>query len=349
MDTTDTANDPIQATADEATGNVDINEAMGAVERPNPATVEDQHHEAEDAWLEANDSSEDEMGVIADEAETVEADADTATAETTEPAETGERSPELADALAVLRRDGWDPEDLDTLDPTRILAMAEKRLQVQGDTDRAYQKLKELEAGETTGEKSAESEAVADTAEATSDSPAQDISEMVAPLAEALALDEDGTRTLVDFQKSLMAPLTQGFEAQQTLLQQTVDAVIGMQAETARSQLVDRFPQLQDTSSEEFKSVQVRTDQFLRSGEYDSVHAAMESAASVEFAAQARSEVARAKETVNRFQSNGQPSTHTTAPEQPGAMSVEDKENATLEMLESNDPNAKARARALWG
>jgi hypothetical protein len=228
--------------------------------------------------------------------------------------------------------------------------MAEKRGQVQGDYDRAYQKLKALEAGETTEGDVAESEGVADTAEAPSGQPAQDIAEMVAPLAEHLALDDEGTEALVSFQKAVMGPLTESHQVQSRLLEQAVGAILGMQEETARNQLGERFPQLRDVSSEAYKAVQARMGELHKTGEYNSIASLMEAAASVELAPQARADVARANDTVNLFQANGQPSTEAMPPEPgSGPMDTDALEDRILDLLESGDPNAVAKARALSG
>jgi len=87
-----------------------------------------------------------------------------------------------------------------------------------------------------------------------------------------------------------------------------------------------------------------------KTGEYDSVASLMEAAASVELAPQARADVERANDTVNLFQANGQPSTEATPPEPgSGPMDTDALESHILDLLESGDPNAVAKARALSG
>ena len=298
---------------------------------------------AEDAWLDANlegDEGEEPQAEQAAEAPPIEA---------TEPAEAGEPAAdntELADAYTTLRRAGLDMEDIQALPEERVLAIAAKQTKIQADLDRRFREGPAAEDGDAT-ESAEDSAGTPEVAEAPADSPT-DLSSMASPLAEALALDDEGTKLLVDFQQQAMEPLLQTIKAQESLIEQTQMTLLGMQEDMAVEQLRERFPQLAQADS--MARVRQRMGTLVSSGNYNDMMSLIEDAASIEFARQTTDEVKAARDRLGQLRSNGQPVPATgPAPAAQTAYTSDDLEDMVLEALDSGDEAALRRARALSG
>jgi hypothetical protein len=294
--------------------------------------------EAEDQWLDANLESDEGEEAPAEqaEAEPVEAPA--------EPDAPAADNTELADAYTALRRAGLEMEDIEALPEERVIAIAAKQNKIQSDLDRRFREGATPEDGDAT-ESPKDSAATPEAAEATADSPF-DLSSMASPLAEALALDDEGTKLLVDFQQQAMSPLLQTIKSQEDLIQQTQMSLMGMQEDMAVDQLRERFPQLADTNS--MTRVRERMGTLVSSGNYNDMMSLLEDAASIEFAKQTTDEVKAARDKLGQLRSNGQPVPATgPAPAAQTTYTSEDLEDMVLEALDSGDQAALRRAQSL--
>ena len=304
----------------------------------------------EDAWLDANLEPDDEGDAPVEVAEEA-AEAKAPVAEETQPeAEQVEQAPEadnqaeLADAYTVLRRAGFEMSDLEGLTPNRVLAIAEKQSKIQSDLDRRFRETTATDAIDGPEDSAATPNT---DAEASADSPL-DFVKMASPLAEALALDEDGTNLLVDFQKQSMAPLLDTIRAQADVLHSTQMGLMDMQAAQAREQLGERFPQLADTEGPEYARVVERMRTLGRGGEYKNMVTLMEDAASIEFAQAARAEVSAAQQRISQLKANGQP-VPAAGPAHSSSkpMTSDDIEDMVLDALDRGDTEALNKARRL--
>jgi hypothetical protein len=237
-------------------------------------------------------------------------------------------------------------EDIEALPKERVLAIAAKQNKIQSDLDRRFREGSTPEDGDAT-ESPEDSAATPEAAEAPADSPF-DLSSMASPLAEALALDDEGTKLLVDFQQQAMSPLLQTIKSQEDLIQQTQMALMGMQEDMAVDQLRERFPQLADTDS--MTRVRQRMGTLVSSGNYNDMMSLLEDAASIEFARQTTDEVKAARDKLGQLRSNGQPVPATgPAPAAQTTYTSEDIEDMVLEALDSGDQAALRRAQSLSG
>jgi len=255
---------------------------------------------------------------------------------------------ELADAYSVLRRDGFQREDLESLDNEAILRLADHRKKVQTDVDRLIREGKEqkpdgdTEASEQTLEDSEEAQTQA---EATPDAPlTANLQEAATPLAEYLGLDEEGKDLLVKSYEAVVAPVLAQVQAMQaSLLQKEIDV--------ARAELVEVYPQVADGEDENIQRVIGRMAQ-LYDAEADrppTVRELMEEAIALEFREDFRKEVKSAKKTMKRYQRNGMPDSPKRQRTQSKEMTMEEREAAVLDMLESDIPDRVQRAREIGG
>ena len=299
---------------------------------------------AEDQWLDAN--LEGDEGEEPQAQEPAQEPAEEPQAEPEAAEEAPADNTELADAYTTLRRAGLDMEDIEALPEERVLAIAAKQNKIQSDLDRRFREGPAAEDGDAT-ESAEDSAGTPEAAEAPADSPT-DLSSMASPLAEALALDDEGTKLLVEFQQQSMAPLLQTIKSQEDLIKQTQMTILGMQEGMAVDQLRERFPQLADTKT--MTRVRKRMRTLLSSRNYDDMPSLLEDAASIEFARQTTDEVKAAREKLGQLRSNGQPVPATgPAPAAQTTYTSDDLEDMVLEALDSGDEAALRRARALSG
>ena len=230
-----------------------------------------------------------------------------APADTTEQLETSEVDPaEYADALTAVMRAGLTIEDAKLLPPERVLALAEHQAKIQADLDRRFRE--SGSSGDATSN-DGDPEGTPAVAEATPGSP-PDFEKLASPpqeLVDALALDGEGTKLLADWQKQAVAPLARQNQQLHTELSGLHQELIGMQAETARIQLQEQFPQLADTNTPEFGRVVERMKRLQSSGQYSNVRQLMEDSASVEFAGDLKDQASAAKDRIDRLKDGGQP------------------------------------------
>lgn len=275
---------------------------------------------ADDAWLEENllpDTDEelagepqpaagDDAPQAGDDTDDSEQAVEQAQGADTEQLEVPDIDPaEYADALTAVMRAGLTMEDAKALPPERVMAIAEHQAKIQSDLDRRFRE------GGSSGDATdnGDPEGNAQQAEAPSGSP-PDIEQLASPpqeLVDALALDGEGTKLLADWQKQAAQPLMEQNQALHGALQQLQQQVVGMQAENARAQLQEQFPQLADTTTPEFQRFVQRVDKLDHTGQYTDVRQLMEDAASIEFAADKRAEVTAAQDRINRLKDSGQP------------------------------------------
>jgi len=330
--------------------------AVAEVESESTESQSDREAEVdarEDALLATLDSAEEEIGVRADpeeepEEEPAEEPEDEPEDEPEEaPAETEEVSSELEDARGVLRRDGFTAEDLEGMKEEQVLRLAAHRRKVQGDIDRLLREAKGDATGDDNATQTQGESGESATAEATADSPPQvHLREAVTPIAQYLGLDEEGTDLLVRSHEIALKPLQDALAAQSQQFEAIGMTLLMQDVERARQGLVERFPQVSDSSSEDFQKVLGRM-QTMYTDEYDTVDRLMEDAISVEFAGQFRETAQKASDTIRKQQRNGLPQAGGSRPEPEAALSSEEREDRVLEILESDDPDRFEKARAL--
>ena len=302
---------------------------------PEPAPEKAQEAK-EDALLEELDPGREEDGDAAPEPQ--------AKQETKEPV----NNEELSDAYTVLRRDGFQREDLESLDNEAILRLAEHRKKVQTDVDRLIREGKEqkqdgdTEASEQTLE---DSEAAQPQAEATPDAPlTANLQEAAAPLAEYLGLDEEGKDLLIKSYEAVVAPVLAQVQAMQSAqLQREVDE--------ARADLVETYPQIADGEDENIQRVIGRMVQLYdpEASHIPSVRELMEEAIGLEFREDFRKEAQSAQKVMKRYQRNGMPDSPKRQRTPAKEMTMEEREAAVLDMLESDIPDRVQRAREIGG
>ncbi len=213
-------------------------------------------------------------------------------------------SPELEEAMGVLRRDGFQQDDLSALSDEKILRLAEHRKKVQTDIDRM---LSDKKADKDESESQQESEEP-NTAEAPTEQPMQDNLRQAAKLfGDHVGLDEESTELLAKSYEALIAPMSQQVQAvnQQLAL---------FQIEQARAGLVDQYPQVADTASEDWERVIGRMTKLQENGGYDTVASLMEDAIAFEYRDQYKEQARSAKDTVRSYRANGSPSDAKGAP-----------------------------------
>ena len=301
------------------------------------ATPEEAQDAKEDALLEQLDPGREEDGE-APAAEKVEAKEQK---EAADPAV-------LADAYTVLRRDGFQPEDLKSLDDEAILRLADHRKKVQADVDRLIREGKEVkqdgdtEAAEQTQE---ESEVAQPQAEAPSDAPfTANLREAATPIAEYLGLDEEGKDLLVKSYEAVVSPVLAQVQAMQT-------SMLQKEIEQARVELADTYPQVADGEDENMERVLGRMVQLYDPGadRLPSTTELMEEAIALEFRRDFREEAQSANKTVKRYKRNGMPDAPKRQRTPSKEMTMEEREAAVLDMLESDIPDRVQRAKEIGG
>jgi len=246
-------------------------------------------------------------------------------------------SPELEEAMGVLRRDGFQQDDLSALSDEKILRLAEHRKKVQTDIDRM---LSDKKADKDEAESQQESEEP-NTAEAPSEQPTQDNLRQAAKLfGDHVGLDEESTELLAKSYEAMIAPMAQQVQAvnQQLAL---------FQIEQARAGLVDQYPQVADTASDDWERVIGRMNKLQENGGYDTVAGLMEDAIAFEYRDQYKEQARSAKDTIRSYRANGSPSDAKGAPAKTGSRSSEQVEDDILNLLESDAPDRLERAKLL--
>ena len=328
----------------ESIGGSDVSETQSESADSHSDRIAEQEAK-EDAILETLDSAEEEIGVHADSEELDEEVEEAVDVEEAQDV----ASPEMEDAMGVLRRDGFTAEDLEGMGEEQVLRLATHRKKVQGDVDRLLREARADAEGNDDDSQTQEDSGETATAEAPSEVPSQvDLRESVTPIAEYLGLDEEGTDLLVKFQEGAMKPLQDALEAQSQQFQAIGMQMLMQDVERARQGLEDRFHQVSDSSSEDFGKVLTRM-QAMYSDDYDTVDKLMEDAIAVEFSGEFRETAQKASDEIRKQQRNGLPEATSSRPDPRAALSAEEKEDRILEILESDEPDRYEKARALGG
>ena len=328
----------------ESIGGSDVSETQSESADSHSDRIAEQEAK-EDAILETLDSAEEEIGVHADSEELDEEVEEAVDVEEAQDV----ASPEMEDAMGVLRRDGFTAEDLEGMREEQVLRLAPHPKKVQGDVDRLLREARADAEGNDDDSQTQEDSGETATAEAPSEVPSQvDLRESVTPIAEYLGLDEEGTDLLVKFQEGAMKPLQDALDAQSQQFQAIGMQMLLQDVERARQGLEDRFHQVSDSSSEDFGKVLTRM-QAMYSDDYDTVDKLMEDAIAVEFSGEFRETAQKASDEIRKQQRNGLPEATSSRPDPRAALSAEEKEDRILEILESDEPDRYEKARALGG
>ena len=252
-------------------------------------------------------------------------------------------SEEHEQAYAVLKRDGWTPEDLEALPADRLLSIAEHRKKVQADVDR---KLRERQAPSNDTETDKDSGEA--TAEPTPDQPSvANLADRATAFAEYLGLDDSGKDMLVELQQAAVQPMQQLMQKQQEMLTAVQEQLLFTELERVRSSLVDQYPQARDTGSERWGNVLDRMGQMWADGADADPRSLMEEAILLEFRGELASEARESKDRVAVYRERGMPSVKPRPEATPTYSTPEERQDAVLKILESNDPDKYARARAI--
>jgi len=229
-------------------------------------------------------------------------------------------------AAAALRRDGWSTEDVALLPAERVIALGEKRRKVQDDVDAHYEELVQLrnrreaarENEARRGENEAEAPAGLD----------------VNALAERLGIEEEGVQTLVDVIRKSQEPLLQRLDSTERMLVESSKAQRRAQMESARSGLVERFPQLKDADA--MARVLSRMDKIEQTGgNYSDVRELMEDAVLLEYHEDIRAQAAERTKQLRTARANGQVTSPTPTREKPTQekLSKEEIERRAFDLL----------------
>jgi len=328
----------------ESIGGLDVAETQSESADSHSDRIAEQEAK-EDAILATLDSAEEEVGVHAEPEELDEEVEEAVDAEEAQDV----ASPEMEDAMGVLRRDGFTAEDLEGMGEDQVLRLATHRKKVQGDVDRLLREARADAEGNDDDSQTQEDSGETATAEAPPEVPSQvDLRESVTPIAEYLGLDEEGTDLLVKFQESAMKPLQEKLDMQSQQFEAIGMQMLMQDVERARQGLEDRFPQVSDSSGEDFGKVLSRM-QTMYSDDYDTVDKLMEDAIAVEFSGEFRETAQKASDSIRKQQRNGLPEATSSRPDPRAALSAEEREDRILEILESDEPDRYEKARALGG
>jgi len=248
---------------------------------------------------------------------------------------------EIAEAWSVLRRDGFSKDDLGALSDEAVMRLAAHRKKVQSDVDRMLSESKAKQARED--EQTQEEPEEPTTAEAPTGQPISgDLQQAARVFADYAGLDDEGTEMLAKSYAAVLAPLQQQLQGLQNF-------IAGQQIEAARARLADRFPQVADTSSEEYGRVIQRMNKLYSADSHNDIGQLMEDAIAFEFRDQLRGEAESATTKLRNLRNNGTPSRAIGERMEEGVLSGEDVEDRVLALLESDDPDRIAKARALTG
>jgi hypothetical protein len=328
----------------ESIGGSDVAETQSESSDPDSDRIAEQEAK-EDAILATLDSAEEEVGVRADSEELDEEQEEAVDVEESQEV----ASPEMEDAMGVLRRDGFTAEDLEGMGEDQVLRLAMHRKKVQGDVDRLLREARADAGGNDDDSQTQEDSGETATAEATPEAPSPvDLRESVTPIAEYLGLDKEGTDLLVKFQESAMKPLQEKLDIQSQQFEAIGMQMLMQDVERARQGLEERFHQVSDSSSEDYGKVLTRM-QAMYSDDYDTVDQLMEDAIAVEFSGEFRETAQKASDKIRKQQRNGLPQATSSRPDPRVALSADEREDRILEILESDEPDRYEKARALGG
>lgn len=238
-------------------------------------------------------------------------------------------------AEAIIRQDGgWTAEDLAGLSRERVMAIAEHRKQVQENVSGHYAELTalrgkgELPPGERTGREK-EAEAITP--------PKVEIAE----LAETLALDDDGAQVLANALRQQVEPLLKEL----TALKEGNKIAEGMarrvEAEFARRDLMERFPQIRDAEGDGYKKVLGMMDTLTAGGKKAPTAQLMEDAVLLTFSDEIRARASEADTKLRNARANGQVTTSTadrvSKTDNPRKLTQDQRESQVLDLLDEAD------------
>jgi hypothetical protein len=262
--------------------------------------------------------------------------------ETEKEGETLQGTDEYEAALAALRRYKTPSAVLDKMSPAEVIQWGQHVAKIQGDTDKAYTDLRELKKSRTEEPTSQKPREEATTTEAT---PGPDLSETTAKLTELLGLDAKDGQVLEKAFEAVTAPLRRELESRDRRDQARDNALTELLLDGTRRRLQERFPQLGDDGK--FETVKQQTMKQMASGGYDNLADAMMDAARIALfddASATQSSNAQAEARARGRAAPAVPSPRTP----PAALSLDERLDKTLEMLDSGASQDEARAAAGW-
>jgi hypothetical protein len=226
-------------------------------------------------------------------------------------------------ALAALKRDGVPDSVLDSMDPKEISQWGARRAKNQADVDGYGQKVAELEK-QLAEARETKSKPVDSKAEPQD----LDVDELVKPLAEEYG--EELSEPL----KAAFVTLIERFgsNGSNDMVEQMAKRLEGIETDAARSQLRERFPQLDldDGHQRVLKAMEK-----LNPEAFDSLSDKYANAAWLEFGNELLSARTEAKEKKNRLKSQGQPQSQSgpTRKQNWKELSGEEREDAYLDKM----------------
>tara|TARA_R100000458_G_scaffold54464_1_gene57600 strand:- start:63 stop:1097 length:1035 start_codon:yes stop_codon:yes gene_type:complete len=236
---------------------------------------------------------------------------------------------DLERALSALRRDGLDKDMIENMSDDQVLALGLKRAKVQADTDDAYRRLKELEAGKesATEEEQTESEP----SEPTDQPELLNLDSAVEPFSDLFG--EDAGQALKGIQQATVKSIEDSVIAPMRQAMEQMGATLGnLMAEDSRRRMADEYPEIQ--KDEVFASVRDRAQKLAANGGYDNLDAVLWDAARLEFSDSDRKTARSLSKNRDNLRSNGQPM-NTSRRMVPKGLSESEKDDHIIEMLES--------------
>lgn len=259
----------------------------------------------------------------------------------------GNGSPALSEnyesAINVLRRDGWSADDLQALPEERLIAIAEHRKKMQADVDR---KLRE-KPSEPSVDETAEDSGT-QPAEPAPDQPRSvDLDQQIDDLADHLGLDDSGKQLLVEWQTQTMAPVSQIVEETKSAMADLQQRVFMSDLVGARSSVVGKYPIVENATDDQWVSIMDRMTKMVESGTDQTLSEMMEDAVLLEFQGQITDAVKSDTERIRNLRDSGMPNTAARQQATPSFSTTEERQDAVLKLLESDDPDKYRRARAI--
>jgi hypothetical protein len=244
---------------------------------------------------------------------------------------------DLDKALSALRRDGLGKEVIDKMSDEEILALGLKRAKVQADTDDAYRRLKELEAGKesATEEEQTESEP----SEPTDQPELLNLDSAVEPFSDLFG--EDAGQALMGIQKATVKSIEDSVIAPMRQAMEQMGATLGnLMAEDTRRRMAADYPEIQQ--DQVFASVRDRAQKLAANGGYESLDEVLWDAARLEFSDSDRKTARDLSKTRENLRSNGQP-INPSRRMVPKGLSADEKDDLIIEMLEEGKTQDEIR------
>ena len=152
---------------------------------------------------------------------------------------------------------------------------------------------------------------------------------------------------MVRSQMAALKPMQSVIEEQRSAIESMQSRMLYMDLESARTSLVERFPQIEDTDNDRWGNVLNRMATLYGEGTDRDTVGVMEDAVLLEFREDLKGEAQAASKSLKSYRDNGQPDVRASRVESTSPISSDERDDAVLQMLESSAPDRIEKARAI--